>query len=186
MTTLRVRVAAPTVPSRPDPWALFDAAGACMRTGVDRPDAWPSASSVEFVLAASQLRIVSIKLPPMPSSRVAGAAGFALEDQLAGPVSTQHLAASAQAPDGYVRVVVVARSRLAGIADTRFGDARILAEPDLASPIAGWRWCVAEDAEGFVRRTDGSAFPVEGPSREVYQRLSDQVMARIAALEIPL
>jgi len=167
MTTLRVLLAAPPSANRAEAWALFDAAGACVRTGVDRPAAWPTADRLEVVVAAPQLRIASVALPPMPASRVAAAAGFALDDQLAGPASAHQLAASRQAPDGHVRVVVIARALLAGIAGSRGDIARIIAEPDLALPLVGWRWCVSEGAgSGFVRRPDGSAFPVGAPSRE--------------------
>ena len=166
MTTLRVRLAAPPLPDRADAWGLFDAAGICTRTGIDRPDAWPVADKIEAVIAASQLRIASIKLPPMTASRVAGAAGFALEDQLAGAPAEHHLAVSAQAPDGRVRVVIVARSLVAGIAAARRGITKIVAEPELAAPIAGWRWCAGDDGSGFIRCGDGSAFPVDAPPRD--------------------
>lgn len=166
MTTLRVRLAAPPLPERADAWALFDAAGVCTRTGTDRLDAWPAADKIEGVVAASQLRIATVKLPPMPPSRVAGAAGFALEDQLAGAPSEHHLVASAQAPDGRVRVIIVARSLVAGIATGRRAIARIITEPELATPIVGWRWCAGDDAGGFVRCNDGSAFPVDAPLRD--------------------
>jgi len=166
MTTLRVLLAAPPSPHRADAWGLFDAAGNCVRDGVDRPAAWPAADNVEFVLAAAQLRIASVKLPPMPASRVAGAAGFALDDQLAGPAHSHQLAASRQAPDGRVRVVVVARALVEGIARDRGDLARIVAEPELATPIAAWRWCAGEsDREGFIRCPNGSAFPVDAPPR---------------------
>jgi type II secretion system protein L len=102
---------------------------------------------------------------------VAGAAGFALEDQLAGPPEAQHLAVSAQQPDGRVRVAIVARTLVGALTDrgARSGPlarlTRIIAEPDLAPPQAGWRWCAgdAAEGEGFVRRSDGSAFPVSVP-----------------------
>jgi hypothetical protein len=164
MTTLRVRLAAPCSPDRADAWALFDAAGGRVRTGCDRPGSWPVADSVEVVLAASQLRIASIALPVMPPSRLPGAAGFALEDQLAGPPDLHRIAVSAQATDGRVRAAIAARPLLAAIAgsDKRIG--RILAEPDLALPKSGWRWCASEDdGTGFVVLPDGSAFPVDAP-----------------------
>ena len=165
MTTLRVLLAAPPSASRADAWALFDAAGVCVRTGDDRPDKWPVADRLEFVVAAAQLRIACVALPPMPASRVPAAASFALDDQLAGPPGAHHLAASRQAPDGHVRVVVIARPLLEGIAGSRGDIARIIAEPDLALPLVGWRWCAGAGAEsGFVRRPDGSAFPVGMPS----------------------
>jgi hypothetical protein len=163
MTTLRVRLAAPPLANRADPWGLFDSAGVCTRTGADRPDAWPPADKIEAVIGASQVRIATLKLPPMPASRVAGAAGFALEDQLAGTPADHHLGVTAQGSDGRVRVVIVARSLVASIAASERGITRIIAEPELAAPIAGWRWCVGEDAAGFVRCSDGSAFPADAP-----------------------
>jgi hypothetical protein len=81
------------------------------------------------------VRIAALALPPLPPERVAAAAGFALEDQLAGPRAAQHLAVSAQQTDGRVRVAIVARPLIAALTDdiTRTGAlARIVAEPDLA------------------------------------------------------
>ena len=165
MTVLRVLLVAPAVADRADAWALFDAAGSCVRTGRDPPAAWPRADSVEFVLAASQVRIACIALPPLPASRVPGAAGYALEDQLAGPGDVHHIAVGAQARDGSVRVAVAARSLLEGIAHGYVDAARIVAESDLAPASAGWTWCArVADAEGFVRRHDGSALPVDAPA----------------------
>jgi hypothetical protein len=130
-----------------------------VRTGTDHPAAWPAADKIEAVIAASQVRIATVKLPPMAASRVAGAAGFALEDQLAGAPADHHLGVSTQAPDGRVRVVVVARSLVAAIVAGDRRITRIIAEPELAAPTAGWRWCADESGSGFVRCSDGSAFP---------------------------
>lgn len=164
MTTLRIRLAAPPAPERADAWALYDASGALRDTGTDRPDAWPKADRIEYVLAASQVRIASVALPPMSPSRLAGAVGFALEDQLAGPVSAHQLAVSPQADDGRVRVAIMARARLAELT-ARYPASRIIAESDLAEPVAGWRWCARDErTPGFVLREDGSAFPVDAPA----------------------
>jgi general secretion pathway protein L len=165
MTTLRVHLAAAPAPGDIVAWALFDDAGRCVRTGRSAAAGWPAADRVEAVLAASQVRIASVALPPLPPARVAAAARFAVEDQLAGPAEAQHLATSRQRPDGRVRVVIAARSLIAALREARAGSpsrfARVLAEPDLAIPGRGWRWCAAaaDDPEGFVRRDDGSAFP---------------------------
>ena len=164
MTALRVLLTAAPAADRAEAWALFDAAGTCVRTGRDPPAAWPKADKVEFVLAAAQVRVARIVLPPLPASRVADAARFALEDQLAGPDGTHHIAVSAQAKDGGIRVAVATRSLLASIAGSDHGVARILAEPELALPAANWTWCARDaDAAGFVCRPDGSAFPVDAP-----------------------
>jgi len=166
MTTLRVLVDALPARGRAQSWAWFDDAGACARTGRDPPDAWPNADRIEAVVAASQVRIASVALPPLAPARVAAAAAFAVDDQLAGPYDAQHLAASAQQPDGRVHVVVAARPLIAALRDRSAQTGplarvtRVIAEPDLAVPYAGWRWCAAADrGDGFVRRTDGSAFP---------------------------
>ena len=167
MTTLRIRLAQAPSPERAEAWALYDASDACVRTGHDRPGAWPNADVVEVVLAASQLRIASVKLPPLPPSRVAGAAKFALEDQLAGSPDAHHHAVSVQAPDGRVRVAVVARALVESVVASVRGISRIVAESDLARSLTGWRWCVGEqDDGGFVCHPDGSAFPVGAPHRE--------------------
>jgi hypothetical protein len=165
MTVLRVLLAAAPAADRAENWALFDAGGACVRKGRDLSAAWPQADRLEIVLAASQSRIAVIALPPMPASRVAGAAGFALEDQLAGPNADHYAAVSAQAPDGRVRITIASQSLLARIVGHGANVARIVAEPDLAPPAADWQWCAGESsASGFVRRPDGSAFPVDAPA----------------------
>ena len=164
MTVLRVLLTAAPAADRAEAWALFDAAGRCVRTGHDLPAARPKADSVEVVLAAAQVRVGRITLPPLPSSRIADATRFALEDQLAGPDGTHHIAVSSQARDGGIRVAVASRSLLASIAGSNHGVTRILAEPELALPAANWTWCTRDsDAAGFVCRPDGSAFPVEAP-----------------------
>jgi type II secretion system protein L len=171
MTTLRVLLAASPLPERAGPWALFDESGACVRTGRGEPNAWPGSKRIEAVIAASQVRIASVALPPVPAASVAAAAGFALEDQLAGPPALQHLAVSTQQADGRVRVAIVARSLIAALIDmsarTR-AIARIVAEPDLALPVPGWRWCADDSRRGdaFIRRADGSAMPVSAPGAD--------------------
>jgi hypothetical protein len=63
-----------------------------------------------------------------------------------------------------VRVAVVARNLMAALAERSVSNrlGRIVAEPELAAVQSGWRWCASADGEGFVRRSDGSAFPVSG------------------------
>jgi len=167
MTVLRVLVDAAPAADRAQSWALFDTAGGCVRKGRDRMAAWPPADRTELVVAASQVRIATIVLPPMPQSRVASAAAFALEDQLAGPKATHHLAVSPRSQDGRVRVAIAARSLIDAIAKACPNAARIVAECDLATPAADWRWCSRDiEAGGFVRRPDGSAFPTDAPSAD--------------------
>lgn len=168
MTTLRVLLADAPTPEHEVAWALFDAAGACTASGRARPAALPRADRFEAIIAASRVRIAVIELPPMPASRLANAARFALEDQLADPSEAQQLAASVQQPDGRVRAVVVDRALLQAIArgDVLPQPARIVAESDLAAAGPEWRWCGSEGRGGFIRRPDGSAFPVDAPGAD--------------------
>lgn len=170
MTTLRVLLGAPDAVDAPTPWALFDASGACVANGCDPRSGWPRADALEVVVMASQVRLATVVLPPVPAARVAAAAAFALEDRLAGPADEPWLAASAQQSGGRVVVVVAARALVASlrsrIADPSFPAplTRVVAEPDLAPADAGARWCVAADrtaGDGFLRLPDGSAFPVD-------------------------
>ena len=167
MTVLRVLFDAPPAVERAEAWALFDAAGTCVRRGRDSVRAWPGADRMEVVIAASQARIATVVLPPMPPSRVASAAAFALEDQLAGPNAAHDVAVSRQSRDGRVRVAIVARSFVDGISARYPNASRIVVEPDLAVARKDWRWCAREArAGGFVRRADGSAFPTDPPSAD--------------------
>lgn len=172
MTTLRLHVRAADATSALQ-WALFDDDGALLRTGRDAPSDLPRADTLEIVVAAADVRLASLALPPMPAPRVAAAAAFALEDRLAGPADDQWLAPAAQRHNGRVIVAIVSRAlltslraRAATIQATPA--ARILVEPELAGVGTGWRWCVpdteleldGQTAGSFVRAADGSAFPV--------------------------
>jgi hypothetical protein len=173
MSALRVLVrTAADGSSAPVPWALYDAGGACVRTGCDAASGWPDADTLEFVVGASDVRLASLALPPMPAARVAAAAAFALEDRLAGPADEQWLAVAPERHRDRVVVAVVARALVAALrargGEPRTGPRllRIVAEPELAAAGDGWCWCVPEDPEaggGFVRLADGSAFPVSAP-----------------------
>lgn len=163
MTALRILVADAPVADRAESWALFDDSGVCVRTGRDRPDRWPAAGRIEAVVAASRVRIATVVLPPLAPSRVAAAAAFAVEDQLAGPQGSPHLASSERQADGRVRVVVAACALVSALRDGPARVVRVVAEPDLVSGEDAWHWCVSAAGDGFVRRSDGSAFPVAAP-----------------------
>ena len=168
--TLRILLHGRDAAGEPASWALYDSSGACVSTGRDPPQRWPRADTLEAVIAASQVRVACVALPPIPAARVAAAARFALEDRVAGPPESHWLAASAQRPDGRVAVVIVARALVAGLR-SRIADlgvalplTRALAEPELASAGAGACWCMPAEHDaggGFVRFADGSAFPVD-------------------------
>ena len=162
MSILRVLAAAAPSPAQEVPWALYDAQQRLVRSGAGPAAEWPTAARIEAVLAAPAVRLARVVLPPMPADRVAAAAEFALEDQLAGPAKAQHLVASSRARDGSVEVAIAARSLFAPL---RESFARVVAEPAVAPvPAAGaWRWYASGMAGGFVRRPDGSAFAVSAP-----------------------
>ncbi len=164
MTTLRVLLSAAPAPGRAERWALFDVAGRCLESGESVPAEWPAAAVREAVLAAGAVRGIAPLLPPLPPVRVADAVRFALEDQFAAPAADLHLALAAQRADGRVPGWLVSNALMAALAAMRPQFARIVAEPALAAPDAngGWRWCSEANGRGFVRRPDGSAFPLEG------------------------
>jgi hypothetical protein len=160
MTTLRVLLSAPPAATRAGPWALFDGDGRCVRRGRNVPAEWPAADVREAVLAAELVRIVALTLPPLPAQRVAAAATFALEDQLATTGEAPAIGVSAQQKNGSVLANVTSRAVLAAVAAFRPPFARVLAEPALAPVDAGWTWYASGATGGFVRRADGSAFAV--------------------------
>jgi hypothetical protein len=165
MTTLRVLATGLPGPMHPLPWALYGVTGSLEDTGTSRVDALPAADRLEVVISASQARIACVTLPPLAPGRVAGAAAFAVEDQLAGPGNAQHLAASAQAADGSVRVVIVARELIgawSALAVRGRRVARIVAEADLLPYDGSMHWCAGDAAGhgGFFRLGDGRALPV--------------------------
>jgi hypothetical protein len=164
LTTLRVLLSEAPAAARSDGWALYDAQGALLREGRDPPERWPAAQRSEAVLAALATRVVGLHLPPMPPERIAAAARFAIEDQLAGPLAEHALAIATQRGDGVVPVVVAEAALVAALAH-RFS--RVIAEPALA-PVPGptlWRWYNGGGGGGFVRTPDGGAFPVGDADR---------------------
>ncbi len=166
MTTLRLHYHADAGPERALPWALYDDTGSRLESGVGPAADWPAADAIEVIVAAAAVRLASVPLPPVPAARVAAAAAYALEDQLAGPAADLLLASGAQRPDGRVVVVIMARTLVSGLRGelARAGRLdrleRVVAEPALADAGSGWCWCGAPGG-GFVRLADGSAFAVD-------------------------
>lgn len=166
MTTLRVLLDAAPAAERAADWALFAAGGRLVRTGRGRPADWPARDSSEAVVAATCGRLVTLTLPPLPAPRVAAAAGYALEDQLAGAPEESHAAFGAQSADGTVRGVIVSASWLrafnAGSQRAGIRWDRIVLESNLARPPAsGWCWCARSTTEaGFVVTDRGTSIGV--------------------------
>ena len=166
MTVLRVLLAAAPAADRAEAWALFDAAGACVRKGRDRHGRLARRRSdrgrARRVAGAHR----DVALPPMPASRVAGAAALRARRPARGPrrrASRRRVGAGSRRPRARRDRRAIARCRPSSTAAPDV--ARIVAECDLAAPATDWRWCAREpDAAGFVRRPDGSAFPADAPS----------------------
>ncbi|MFI4951733.1 MAG: type II secretion system protein GspL [Burkholderiales bacterium] len=171
MTTLRVLLDAAPAADRDAGWALFGATGRLVRSGRGRPVDWPARDRSEAVVAAACGRLVALALPPLPVPRVAAAAGFALEDQLAGAPEDSHAVFGAQAGDGTVRGAIVAASWMRAFANgSRRADIhwdRMILESDLARPPAsGWCWCAPSTTHaGFVRTDRGASIGI-GAARE--------------------
>src|SRR5215470_15309126 len=157
MSTLRVLVDAIPDPARDAAWALFDASGRIGRSGRGSKAEWPEADEIEAVIAAARGRLATLALPPMPAARIAAAARYALEDQLAGATEDSHVVPAAQGDDGSVRVAIVdaawMRDFAAASAKCDIRWSRVVLESDLAQPPReGWCWCAAAlDQPGFVR-----------------------------------
>src|ERR1700682_872797 len=169
MTTLRVYLEFPPEPARETEWALFDDANRLVRRGRAPIAGWPSADSRGAVIAAGPGRLGTVKLPPLPPQRVQSAAGFALEEQLAGAPEDSHVAPGRQSADGSLRVAIVGAAWMHAFQAASKRCAlrwqRVLLESDLAIPPAGgWCWCSESlDRAGFVRTNSGSSIAV-GPS----------------------
>jgi general secretion pathway protein L len=183
MTTLRILVDAPPEPARESEWALFDASHRVVRTGRSARTSWPAADDVEAVIGAARGRLVTISLPPVPAQRLAAAARYALEDQLAGAADDSHIAPATQSADGSLRVAIVedAWMRSFAVASLKSGIQwrKVMLESDLAQPPAGgWCWCAAAaDQPGFARTAAGATIAV-GPVRG--NTLPDEITVALA------
>ncbi len=171
MTTLRVLLDAAPAAERAADWALFGVSGRLGRAGRGPPSAWPPRDRTEAIVAAACGRLITLTLPPLPALRVAAAAGFALEDQLAGAPEESHAAFGPQAADGTVRGALVdaswMRAFTAGSERAGIRWDRIVLESDLARPPAsGWCWCARSiDDAGFVVTDRGASLGV-GAARD--------------------
>jgi hypothetical protein len=111
------------------------------------------------VLAADAVRVIALALPPLPRERLVAAATYALEDQLATSADDAVVAIGARGHDGRVDAVIAARELIGALVAATPPFSRAVAEPELAQPVDGWRWCESETS-AFVRTADGGAFTV--------------------------
>lgn len=172
MTTLRVRLESAWATSSSGDWALFAPDGIVLARGSTSSAGWPAHADLEFIVGAAHVRVVPLALPPLPAARVAAAAAFATEDQIAGGETDTQVGVSAQMAGGVVFATLVPRDFMRPL-QQRSGPLsrlrRVIAEPELAAPEPAptWRWCREGTASsGFVRLPDGTAFPVGGPASD--------------------
>lgn len=155
---LRVFLSAPPSPGRADSWVRYTADGRAVAQGRDVPDRWPGDASVEVVLAAGQVRLAALDLPPMPRNRLQQAAQYALEDQVATAADESVIAVAPSV--GRVVAAIASAGLIRAIATQVRPVSRIIPESALAPHADGWTWCASAADGGFVRRDDGSAFGV--------------------------
>ncbi|HEY1325503.1 MAG TPA: type II secretion system protein GspL [Casimicrobiaceae bacterium] len=152
-TTLRVLLSDPPQADRACAWALFGADGHRVREGRDAPHEWPPAQRREAVVAASRARLITLALPPLAPERVADAATYALEDQLAATDDPPRVAVSAQAASGRVHAAVAGRELVDALAGT-FD--RVVPETALAPDDDAWTLYASGASDGFVHTPDGA------------------------------
>lgn len=157
---LRVFLSAPPRADRAEHWVRYDAQGRAISRGQSAPAQWPADPVVEVVLAAAQVRLIVLALPPMPRERLRGAVRYALDDQIATPLDESSIA-TAEPRNGACVVAVASEALIRAIAGLDRRIARIVPESALAPLANGWTWCLSNADDGFVRRADGSAFAVQ-------------------------
>ncbi|HEX2390505.1 MAG TPA: type II secretion system protein GspL [Casimicrobiaceae bacterium] len=159
---LRVFLVGPPASDRADPWLRFGGDGRVVARGRDHASRWPADAQTEIVLAARHVRLVALALPPMPRNRLPQAARFAVEDQLASAPDESSVAA--QRANGTVLAAIASRALIDAVVDGA-RVTRVVPESALAPAGDGWAWYASAAGDGFVRRHDGSTFPVGAVER---------------------
>lgn len=155
---LRVFLSEAADAGRAAPWVRYAPDGRVLAEGRDAPAHWPADAQMEIVLAAARVRLIALSLPPMPRERLHGAARFALEDQIA--TSAEEAAVALGESRNGALVAAVASQALVDALAPLPRVTRIIPESALAPYGEGWTWCRSQVGDGFVRREDGSTFPV--------------------------
>jgi type II secretion system protein L len=158
---LRVFLSGPPAAERADAWVRYAEDGHPVAHGRDVASRWPADAGVEVILAADQVRLAALALPPMPRNRLRQAARYALEDQMATAADESAVAVAQPQPGKTVVAAIASEALIRAIAAQVRRATRIVPESALAPCAdAGWTWCASAAGGGFVRRADGSAFAV--------------------------
>lgn len=145
-------------------WTLQDDAGrpspAGPGHGENTPHAeLPRAARSVAIVPAARMRTLSVTVPPTPAAKMSSVVRFALEDQLAGDVESQHVVIAAQRERDVIVHVIDRRwlqSALAELARHGLRPPLVAAESDLAprAPGALGTWVWREDG-GFLIEANG-------------------------------
>ena len=119
----------------------------------------PRAARSVAIVPAARMRTLSVSVPPTPAAKLPSVVRFALEDQLAGDVESQHVVIAAQRERDAIVHVIDRRwlkDTLAGLARHGMRPALVAAESDLAprAPDALGTWVWREDG-GFLIEAGG-------------------------------
>ncbi|MGL6071786.1 type II secretion system protein GspL [Craterilacuibacter sp.] len=156
MTVLRLMLRSSWPDSEPGlAWALIATSGEQLQAGDDAPAHWPKSNSTELILPAGQTLFTRIKLPQASRERQLAAAGFALEEQLAGDPAANLYALGGMA--GGLNAVAVTeafalRRAVAMLKQLGRAPDRILPEEMcVPEPLPG-QWVLARAAGGRILR----------------------------------
>jgi general secretion pathway protein L len=119
----------------------------------------PRAARSLSMVPAARMRTLTVSVPPTPTAKLSSVVRFALEDQLAGDVESQHVVIAAKRErDAIVHVIDKRwlKDTLAGLARHGIRPALVAAESDLAprAPAALGTWVWREDG-GFLIEAGG-------------------------------
>lgn len=119
----------------------------------------PRAARSVAIVPAARMRTLTVAVPPTPAAKLLSVVRFALEDQLAGDVESQHVVIAAQRQRAVIVHVIDRRwlqSALADLARHGMQPALVAAESDLAprAPDALGTWVWREDG-GFLIEAGG-------------------------------
>lgn len=132
-------------------------------------DIWPTA----IALPTEEVTLLRVPLPLATHRQRLAAVGYAVEDLIAAPLDSVHVALGPELGPGEYLVVVLARDRMAAWA-AKTGPTRKRLVPDvLALPVPNPGDLSVREAAGRIlaRRADGTGFATRGEAFETFWRI---------------
>ena len=134
-------------------WALLDAAGKIVRSGVDDLASMPVASECVAVVASSQVLCLTKTLPKIKASQLEAALPLAIEESMLGDAGDQHVVPGATTSEGATVLYAMDKTRL-----RRFVEACAAASIRLRHVVPEYcllnvgadQWSVAWDGESGI------------------------------------